>query len=275
MADKTPSFQFYPADWLKDPALRSVSLEAKGAWIDLLCFMFNSEKRGFLVNASGPLSVNQIARYLGEPVRRTKRILSELDGAGVSATDDTGAIYSKRMVRDEHIRQVRRESGALGGNPDLVKQNSSKTEASGEQTAEQNPTPSSSSSTSVKTHTKSARAEPGVEGDVSPSPGGPPVDLPPNLPQTEDAARKTADLIGCPADFAAETWTLAASRGGTDAKGQPIRSWPHHLQFSWTARRSREAETASRRNGSKPESRSQQNLGPDRNAWASEWDEPA
>lgn len=27
---KLPSFQFYPGDWMKDPSLRSVSLEARG-----------------------------------------------------------------------------------------------------------------------------------------------------------------------------------------------------------------------------------------------------
>jgi hypothetical protein len=44
---KLPSFQFYPGDWMKDPALRSVSLEARGLWIDMLCLLFESGRRGY------------------------------------------------------------------------------------------------------------------------------------------------------------------------------------------------------------------------------------
>ncbi len=43
---KLPSFQFYPGDWMKDPALRSVSLEARGLWMDMLCLLFESVRRG-------------------------------------------------------------------------------------------------------------------------------------------------------------------------------------------------------------------------------------
>ena len=42
---KLPSFQFYPGDWMKDPGLRSVSLEARGLWIDMLCLLFESGRR--------------------------------------------------------------------------------------------------------------------------------------------------------------------------------------------------------------------------------------
>ncbi len=43
---KLPSFQFYPGDWMKDPSLRSVSLEARGLWMDMLCLLFESVRRG-------------------------------------------------------------------------------------------------------------------------------------------------------------------------------------------------------------------------------------
>ena len=48
--DKTgyaPSFQFYPDDWISDPALRRVNLAARGLWLEILCEMWkNSANRG-------------------------------------------------------------------------------------------------------------------------------------------------------------------------------------------------------------------------------------
>ncbi len=53
-ASKLPAFQFYPGDWLKDPAVRSLPLEARGLWIDLLCIMHESDRRGYLeLNGNG------------------------------------------------------------------------------------------------------------------------------------------------------------------------------------------------------------------------------
>ena len=43
---KAPAFQFYVGDYLKDT--RSLSLSAKGAWGDLLCYMWNAKTRGML-----------------------------------------------------------------------------------------------------------------------------------------------------------------------------------------------------------------------------------
>ena len=43
---KLPSFGSIPADWMKDPALRSVSLEARGLWMDMLCLLFESVAQG-------------------------------------------------------------------------------------------------------------------------------------------------------------------------------------------------------------------------------------
>ena len=41
---KAPAFQFYPADYIKDT--RVISLQAKGAWIDLLSAMWLNSERG-------------------------------------------------------------------------------------------------------------------------------------------------------------------------------------------------------------------------------------
>jgi hypothetical protein len=40
MPNKRPAVLFYSGDWLKDPAVRKCSLAARGAWIDLLSYMW-------------------------------------------------------------------------------------------------------------------------------------------------------------------------------------------------------------------------------------------
>lgn len=59
------------------------------------------------------------------------------------------------------------------------------------------------------------------------------VELPSGFPATVAEATVAAMFVGCTDEFAAVTWTKAMSRGGMDAKGQPIRSWRHYLATEW------------------------------------------
>jgi hypothetical protein len=151
---KKPSFQFYPGDWMKDPELRSISVAARGLWIDMLCLMFESRERGFLlINGKAPSEV-QLARMVGCTGEELSHCLSELKDAGVLSLNGTHVMFSRRMVRDAEISNKRAKCGKLGGNPNLLNQNSSKTEANGNQSSNQNPTPSSSSSITIKKETR-------------------------------------------------------------------------------------------------------------------------
>lgn len=151
---KRPAFQFYPADWRKDPALSSCSLAARGLWIELMCIAHESDRYGYLSVNGRPMDAKQIARMVGESPAVLPKLLAELEDAAVFSRDEAGTIYSRRMVKDEHIRDVRASAGKKGGNPnllgDLVKQND-----------KQKPTPSSSSSSS-----SSKQEEP--DGSLSP-----------------------------------------------------------------------------------------------------------
>lgn len=98
---KTPAFQFYPGDWMKDPALRSVSLEARGLWMDMLCLMHESTRRGYLQHSTGkPMSHEQIARMSGCSPEVCARLLEELEETGVFSREDDGTIFSRRMARE-------------------------------------------------------------------------------------------------------------------------------------------------------------------------------
>ena len=160
---KQPAMLFYPGDWMKDPALRSVSVSARGLWIDLLCLMHESPRRGYLQHATGkPVTAEQIARMTGCSTDEVSRLLQELEYSGVFSCTEHGVIYSRRIVRDESIREKRREAGRKGGNPRLLKQNATKPQPKPNQSGKQKPTPSFSSSvsTSVETNTP-PRSPPG------------------------------------------------------------------------------------------------------------------
>jgi hypothetical protein len=101
---KLPSFQFYPGDWMKDPELRSVSLAARGLWIDMLSLMFECDRRGYLQLNGKPVNADQLARMTGCSTGEVSHCLQELDDSGVFSRSDDGTIYSRRLVRDEKVR---------------------------------------------------------------------------------------------------------------------------------------------------------------------------
>jgi len=109
---KRPSFQFYPADWRKDAALQSCCLQAQGLWINIMCIAHECEPYGHLVVNGKPMNQAQIGRLVGVSQKEAAALLLELEDAGVLSSADNGAIFSRRMVRDEEIRNAR----AAGGN---------------------------------------------------------------------------------------------------------------------------------------------------------------
>jgi hypothetical protein len=141
---KRPSFQFYPSDWLRDTALRSCSTGARGLWIDMICFMHEGSPYGYLKVADKVILPSNLARMVGETMEVVEGWLNELKEAGVYDTDN-GAIFSRRMIRDEELRQKRAEGGKLGGNPNLKVNH--KVIVEDKQNLTPSPSPSSTSST--------------------------------------------------------------------------------------------------------------------------------
>ena len=62
---KAPAFQFYVRDWLSDPLLRQATPISRGIWIDVLCFMWEADKRGLLETTPLKLS-RMVSASLGE-----------------------------------------------------------------------------------------------------------------------------------------------------------------------------------------------------------------
>ena len=135
---KRPSFQFYPADWLNDIKLQSCSLSSQGLLMNLICLMHQSEKYGYLmINGSIPPN-KEVSRLLRLHHKTYDKSLIELITYGVLSEDGSGTLFCPRMVKDEYIREVRREAGSKGGSPLLKQQDKQRTK--------QKQTPSSSPS---------------------------------------------------------------------------------------------------------------------------------
>ena len=132
---KRPSFQFYPADWRNNAKLRRCSWEARGAWLEVMCLLHDSEEYGLL-----RWTLKEIAQAIGAPIK----LLNELAAKGVLKGGDKGhdaLIYtprsgrkdgepvtligagkssmwfSSRMVIDEHVRQKKGNHDLFNSSP--------------------------------------------------------------------------------------------------------------------------------------------------------------
>ena len=107
-----PAILFYTGDWLKDPAVRCMSLGARGLWIDMLCLMYESPTRGYLSLMDGkPVSAVQLARMVGGTLKEIESLLSEMRGCGTFSVTDDGVMFSRRMVADEELRELKSKAG--------------------------------------------------------------------------------------------------------------------------------------------------------------------
>lgn len=130
--------KFYWQDWLTDPALRLVSFAARGLWMDLLSLMWLSSTQGFLiVNGVSP-TTSQIGRLTGGSQRDVESLLRELEDANVFSRNETGTIYSRRMVRDVEYREHQSECGKRGGNPALTPRDSLNSSLKGQDMGDDN-----------------------------------------------------------------------------------------------------------------------------------------
>lgn len=195
---KRPSFQFYPSDWLRDTALRSCSPSARGLWIDMICFMHEGNPYGHLKVGNKVILPANLASMVGATLLEVEGWLDELRQAGVYELAEDGEIYSKRMVRDESLRNKRAEGGKLGGNPNLKV--NLKVIPKVEKKVKQIPTPSSSSSSSSSNSIKALRLPTNFE-------------MPVEWKQWARAERSDID-VNMEAESFKDYWS---SKGGKDA----------------------------------------------------------
>jgi len=112
---KLPAFQFYPADWRKDPGIQALNYEQRGVWFEILCIMHESNSRGFLKINDKKIELFVLSRMLGLTTKKTTKIVDVLVRFNICSFNKDGVMYCRRMVKDEHIRQVRKDAGQKGG----------------------------------------------------------------------------------------------------------------------------------------------------------------
>ncbi len=198
---------------MKDPALRAVSLAARGLWIDMLCLMFESARRGYLVHATGhPVTPEQIARMAGCSCGEIASVLKELEDCGVFSRTRDGTIYSRRMDRDDRKRTLCSEAGKRGGgNPTFKSQAKGGDKGDGKGGSKPNPNPSSSSSTSESTKPLSLQRQRECPGSV-------------------ETVIGQGQFIGLPEEQCRLFWDTFEAKGWVDANGIPIRDWNARLR---------------------------------------------
>jgi hypothetical protein len=108
---KRPAFQFYPGDWRRDTGLQTCSLAARGLWIEMICLMHDGEPYGHLRVGAKSITEDVLARLVGESGPRVRQLIAELEDAGVCSRREDGTLFSRRMVRDEQVRNARAEGG--------------------------------------------------------------------------------------------------------------------------------------------------------------------
>lgn len=176
---KMPAFQFYPADWRKDPGVQSLDYETRGIWFEILCIMHESDDRGKLLLNGSPMPEDALGRMLGLDNQILTNALTKLLTYGVvGRCEHSGALVSRRMVRDENLRKIRQECGKRGGNPLLLNQNSNQKPTT---PVKQKSTPSSSSSSSSSDTPIVPKGDGGIEKKK--------VEKKTNLPTSEEAKR--------------------------------------------------------------------------------------
>lgn len=101
---KIPAFQFYPADWLKDPGVQAATSATRGAWINLLCRMWESENRGTIEGTS-----DQIRKLAGCEPGEWMEIYKELVTlkiANVTEANKIITLKNRRMSRDHNRNKL-------------------------------------------------------------------------------------------------------------------------------------------------------------------------
>jgi len=119
---KQPYIPLYTGDYLKDT--RILTLEVRGAWVDLMIFMWGNKEKGTVTG-----TMDEFALMLGCNTKKASLIIESLHEKDICDFEvlPNGQIKlsSRRMLRDIEISKVRKKAGQQGGNPNLLNQNPS------------------------------------------------------------------------------------------------------------------------------------------------------
>src|SRR3990167_6980378 len=98
---RMPYMQFWISDWINDT--RVLTLEERGAWIDILTFLWKSKPRG-----QATMTNSHWSNLFGILPEKLNFIVTELKRKGVAevqVSHNDVTVMSRRILRDEKKRQ--------------------------------------------------------------------------------------------------------------------------------------------------------------------------
>jgi hypothetical protein len=192
-----------------------------------------SDRPGFLQGVAGePLDdPKDIARLIAADPGEVKRLLAELEKNGVFSRNDSGFIYSRRMVRDVERSESGRQFGLKGGNPQLKQPPQQAKGLTQPLRIPAKPTVAMDMGTGTGDPERGTGGKPETDPAVEPLP---------SFPKTEDEAlAKLPTQLQEQREWVVTTFHKARYRGGRDARGIPITNWPSYAAVEWSYERQR------------------------------------
>jgi len=114
--DDLPYFPFYIGDWRKATDVQALPRDVQYTWLDMLFYMWESSERGYLTINGKPIGTEALARMMKIDRDLLEQNLKHLsDFAIYSIRESDGAIYCRKMVKDQQIRISRQKAGSIGG----------------------------------------------------------------------------------------------------------------------------------------------------------------
>lgn len=113
---KNPSTRLFWEDLHKDAGLKMCSLAAQGLWTHhMLAICAGSF--GYLAIDGRPMSVSDLAAFIGKPLGQVRSAFAELAKHDVFSVDRFGTPYNRRMVKGQKRAETNRKNGQNGGRP--------------------------------------------------------------------------------------------------------------------------------------------------------------
>ncbi len=237
---KCPAFQFYPGDWLKDPALSMCSPATRGIWMDLLCAIHERNDGGSITGSRE--SLQRLCRCTPAEMNKAINELQATGAANIEIRNEFVTIVSRRMKRDqaakksanERVREHRFRASCNGDcNSDVTQdvtavKRDCNADVTGDvtQVKQESNTEASSSTSSSITEKKDLASARSKEKPPLPS-----RFHPPSLDEIRQYITENPELANVnPEAF----WKYFTEGDWIDSKGNKVRNWKQKLR-TWSS----------------------------------------
>lgn len=109
-----PAMPFYFGDWRKAPEIRALDLSVRMIWFEMIGYMWESTERGYLTLNGNPVITGVISKMIGVDITEMEQALEQMEQFNVFSKREDGAIYCRKMIRDEEMRKLKAKAGKKG-----------------------------------------------------------------------------------------------------------------------------------------------------------------